>query len=197
MMIHEITSKVGKYKSRKRIGRGPGSGVGKTSGRGHKGAGSRAGHSSRAHFEGGQMTWVRRLPKRGFTNVNFRKQYHVVNIGLLDSRMDDGADVNVQVLSDMGIIRDTKFPLKVLGNGDCTKKLNITAAKCSESAKSKVEGAGGTVTLTPAKKWMRDRSKPVIKKGKGKVKGKSTAPVAAASKPSPEAPGKPEETQES
>ena len=193
MMIHEITNKAGKYKSRKRIGRGPGSGVGKTSGRGHKGAGSRAGSKSRAHFEGGQMTWVRRLPKRGFTNVNFRQQYHVVNIGLLDARMDDGADVNVQVLSELGIIRDTKFPLKVLGDGDCTKKLNIAAAKCSESAKSKIEGAGGTVTLTPVKKWMRDRSKPVNKKGKGKP----AAPVAAASEPSPEAPDKPEETQES
>ncbi len=175
MMIHEITDKVGKYKARKRVGRGPGSGVGKTSGRGHKGAGSRAGYSRRANFEGGQMSWTRRLPKRGFTNVNFRQRYHVINVGLLDARLDDGAEVNVKVLSDMGILRDTKFPLKVLGEGDCTKKFDITAAKCSESAKAKIEKAGGSVTLVPVKKWMRDTTKPAGKKGKP---AKAKAPVA-------------------
>lgn len=191
MMIHEITTKVGKYKARKRIGRGPGSGHGKTSGRGHKGAGSRAGNRRRAYFEGGQMNWTRRLPKRGFTNANFRQQYHVVNIGLLDARMDDGAEINVQVLSELGIIRDTKFPLKVLGDGDCTKKFTITASKCSESAKAKIEGAGGTVTLEPVKKWMRDRSKPVNKKGK------TAAPAAAPTEPAPETSNASEETQDS
>ncbi|HBZ97028.1 MAG TPA: 50S ribosomal protein L15 [Phycisphaerales bacterium] len=171
MMIHEITSKAGKYKARKRVGRGPGSGVGKTSGRGHKGAGSRAGNSRRAYFEGGQMTWTRRLPKRGFTNANFRQDYHVVNVALIDARLDDGADVNIQVLADLGIVRDAKLPLKVLGNGDCTKKFNITAAKCSESARAKIEGAGGTVTLAPVKKWVRDNSK---KKAKAAPVAEST-----------------------
>lgn len=184
MMIHEITSKAGKYKARKRVGRGPGSGVGKTSGRGHKGAGSRAGNSRRAYFEGGQMTWTRRLPKRGFTNANFRQDYHVVNISLIDARLDDGADVNIQVLADMGIVRDAKLPLKVLGNGDCTKKFNVTAAKCSESARAKIEGAGGTVALAPVKKWVRDNSK---KKAKAK-------PAAA---PAPESTDAPEETKDS
>lgn len=192
MMIHEITSKVGKYKARKRVGRGPGSGVGKTSGRGHKGAGSRAGNSRRAYFEGGQMTWTRRLPKRGFTNANFRQDYHVVNIGLIDARLDDGADVNAQVLSDLGIIRDAKLPLKVLGNGDCTKKFNVTAAKCSESARTKIEGAGGSVTLAPVKKWVRDTSKP-----KAKSAAKAAPAPAAPAEPAAEATETPEETQDS
>ena len=188
MMIHEITSKAGKYKTRKRVGRGPGSGVGKTSGRGHKGAGSRAGNRRRAYFEGGQMNWARRLPKRGFTNANFRQDYHVVNIGLIDARLDDGAEVNVQTLAELGIIRDTKLPLKVLGNGDCTKKFNVTAAKCSESARTKIEGAGGSVALAPVKKWVRD-----TKKAAAKAAPAAEAPV----EPAAEATETPEETQDS
>lgn len=163
MMIHEITEKVGKYKARKRIGRGHGSGHGKTSGRGHKGAGSRAGYSRRAYFEGGQMTFVRRMPKRGFTNAAFRTDYHIVNLQALDARFDDGADVTPETLVGVGLIRDTKMPVKILGEGDLSKKLNVTAAKFSASARSKIEGAGGSVSEVRKKKWVRER-KPKVKK---------------------------------
>ncbi|MCH2151913.1 MAG: 50S ribosomal protein L15 [Phycisphaerales bacterium] len=155
MMIHDITSKVGRHTTRKRIGRGHGSGHGKTSGRGHKGAGSRSGYSRRAYFEGGQMSWTRRIPKRGFTNSAFKKRYHVVNISLLEERVEDGADVTVEVLAHLGLVRDASLPLKVLGDGEITKKFNVTAAKLSRSAVAKIEAAGGSVTEVPLKKWTR------------------------------------------
>ena len=157
MMIHEITSKVGKYKSRKRIGRGHGSGTGKTSGRGHKGARSRAGYSRRPGFEGGQMSFVRRMPKRGFSNAAFRTHYHIVNVQDLEARVDDGAEVTVQSLAALGLVRDNSRPLKVLGHGDLTKKLTVTAAKFSASAKAKIEKAGGTVNEVAMVKWTRTR----------------------------------------
>ncbi len=157
MMIHDITVMVGKHKQRKRIGRGHGSGWGKTSGRGHKGAGSRSGYSRRAYFEGGQMNFVRRLPKRGFTNAAFRTDYHVINVKALD-RFDDGATIEPKTLVDAGLIRDTKMPVKVLGEGDLSKKFTITAHKFSASAREKIEKAGGSVTVIEQKKWMRDRS---------------------------------------
>lgn len=149
MMIHEITEKVGKKKHKKRIGRGPGSGHGKTSGRGHKGAGARSGWtgSIRASREGGQMAWFRRLPKRGFSNFQFRTTYAIVNIGALDARFDDGAEVNPDMLVKAGLIRDTKLPVKVLGSGETKKKFQVTAAAFSETAKQKIEAAGGAVTV--------------------------------------------------
>ncbi len=155
MMIHEITKQVGKHRSRKRIGRGMGSGSGKTSGRGHKGAGSRAGYKRRPYFEGGQMSFVRRMPKRGFSNANFRRHYHIVNLKTLEARLDDGTDISVESLAAVGIVRDTKLPLKVLGEGELTKKFNITAEKFSSSARTKIEAAGGTVTEVPRRKWIR------------------------------------------
>jgi large subunit ribosomal protein L15 len=174
MMIHEITSKVGKYKGRKRIGRGPGSGHGKTSGRGHKGAGSRSGNRRRAYFEGGQMTWVRRMPKRGFTNAQFRTEYHVVNLKSLQERFADGDTVNLETLKAKGLIRDTKKPLKILGEGDLTIKLDVTANKLSKSAEAKIAAAGGTVTVNELKKWTRDRSVPTAA-SKKKAAGKAAA----------------------
>jgi large subunit ribosomal protein L15 len=155
MMIHEITDKVGRYPKRKRLGRGESSGTGKTSGRGHKGAGSRAGFSHRPAFEGGQIPLARRIPKRGFSNAQFRTEYHVVNIKALEARLDDGADVTPQVLADAGIIRDASLPVKVLGQGELTKKLNITAAKFSATARAKIESAGGSVTEVVRRKWRR------------------------------------------
>lgn len=187
MMIHEITNLAGRYKARKRVGRGMGSGHGKTCGRGHKGAGSRAGNRRRAYFEGGQMNWARRLPKRGFSNAAFRQHFHVINISLLDARLEDGAEINVQVLADMGIIRDAKLPLKVLGDGELTKKLNVTAAKFSKSAVAKIEGAGGSTTVVPLTKWRRD---PTKKKAK-----KETAPAPVVEETKPEV--EPEATEES
>lgn len=147
MMIHEITEKVGPHKKRKRVGRGPGSGSGKTAGRGHKGAHSRSGDRQRAAHEGGQMPLYRRLPKRGFSNVNFTKVYRVVNLGAIDGRFEDGAQVTPDMLVKVGLIHDTKLPVKVLGSGELKKKLQITAASFSESAKKKIEAAGGTANL--------------------------------------------------
>jgi large subunit ribosomal protein L15 len=170
MMIHEITSLVGKNKTRKRIGRGHGSGHGKTSGRGHKGAGQRAGHSHRAGFEGGQMPFARRIPKRGFTNVQFKKHFHIVNVRTLEAIFEDGATIDAQALAAKGIIRDTSLPLKVLGDGDLTKKLTVTAGKVTGGARAKIEAAGGSVTEQPKVKWMRDRS----------IKKSSKSPKAAA-----------------
>ena len=146
MMIHEITEKVGRYKSRKRIGRGEGSGQGGTAGRGHKGAGSRAGFSRRASYEGGQLPWFQRYPKRGFSNADFRKNYHVVNLKVLEERFDDGTTIDVALLAANRVVRDTNLPLKVLGEGDLTKKFTINAAKFSASARKKIEEAGGTAT---------------------------------------------------
>ena len=156
MMIHEITGKVGKHKARKRVGRGRGSGVGKTSGRGHKGAGSRAGFKRRAYFEGGQMSFVRRLPKRGFTNVQFRDDYHIVNIKTLEARFEDGATVDTAALIEAGVVRDAKQPLKILGEGELTKKLAVSAHKFSAGAKAKIEEAGGSTTILERPKWSRE-----------------------------------------
>ena len=155
MMIHEITEKVGRHKLRKRIGRGHGSGHGKTSGRGHKGAGSRAGSKKRAYFEGGQMSFVRRIPKRGFTNADFRTEYHIVNVKSLEERFDAGATVNAETLVAAKLIRDTKLPVKILGEGDLSKKLDVTAAKFSAGAKKKIEDAGGSISEVAREKWTR------------------------------------------
>ncbi len=148
MMIHEITEKAGKHRRRKRVGRGHASGHGKTCGRGHNGAGSRSGSggSVRASREGGQMPWFRRFPKRGFSNHAFRKHYSIVNLHALAARFDDGAEVNAEMLVKVGLIRDTKVPVKILGHGELDKKLNVTAAKFTESAKKKITEAGGSVT---------------------------------------------------
>ncbi|MBC8203072.1 MAG: 50S ribosomal protein L15 [Planctomycetes bacterium] len=181
MMIHEITEKTGKYKARKRIGRGRGSGTGKTSGRGHKGAGSRSGYSRRPAFEGGQMPYFRRIPKRGFSNAAFRTEYHIVNVAALQDRFESGATVDAVALAQAGLIRNTKLPVKVLAHGDITIKLNVTADKFSGSASTKIEAAGGSVTLVePKKKWTRDYS--------GTKKAKAPKTAAPESAPAPESP---------
>ncbi len=149
MMIHDITKQVGPHKKRKRVGRGMGSGRGKTCGRGHNGAGSRAGSggSIRAGREGGQMPLFRRFPKRGFSNALFRKHYHAINVKALEARFESGADVTPDTLVSVGLIPNTKLPVKVLGEGELSKKLNITVAAYSASAKQKIADAGGTANL--------------------------------------------------
>ncbi len=149
MMIHEVTPKAGKFKSKKRLGRGPGSGLGKTSGRGEKGAGSRSGFggSVRASAEGGQMAFFRRIPKRGFTNAPFRKDFATVNLKAIAARFEDGAEVNAEMLVKAGLLRNADLPLKILGHGELTKKLNITAAAFSKAAADKITQAGGTATV--------------------------------------------------
>ncbi|MEM9294363.1 MAG: 50S ribosomal protein L15 [Planctomycetota bacterium] len=144
MMIHEITEKVGRHKRRKRIGRGPGSGHGKTAGRGHNGYGSRSGNTN--PHEGGAVPMHAKFPKRGFSNAQFTTRYAVVNLKALDSRFDDGAEVTPEMLVKHGLIRNTKLPVKVLGTGEIGKKLRVTAAKFSGTAKQKIEQAGGQAT---------------------------------------------------
>lgn len=155
MMIHEITQDVGRYPNRKRLGRGDGSGQGGTSGRGHKGAKSRSGWKRRASYEGGQMPLFRRIPKRGFSNFKFEKHFVLVNVRDLEAACENGAEVTVESLAKLGVVRDTSLPLKVLGEGELSKKLNVTAAKFSASAKKKIEGAGGTATEIVKRKWQR------------------------------------------
>lgn len=146
MLNHEITSKVGAHKRRRRVGRGTGSGHGKTCGRGHKGAGSRAGSVSVSVYEGGQMPLFRRLPKRGFNNAQFATRCEIVNICQLE-RFDDGATISVAQLSDAGLIGSIKSKVKILGKGDLTRKLQVAAHKFSKSAEEKIAASGGTTKV--------------------------------------------------
>ena len=146
MLNHEITSKVGAHKRRRRVGRGPGSGQGKTCGRGHKGAGSRAGSVSVSVYEGGQMPLFRRLPKRGFNNSKFATRCEIVNICQLE-RFDDGAIISVEQLSNAGLIDSAKSIVKILGKGDLTRKLQVAAHKFSKSAEEKITASGGTAKV--------------------------------------------------
>ena len=149
MMIHEITPKAGRHKRRKRLGRGAGSGRGGTSGRGHKGAGSRSGASGSVPvaMEGGQMPFFRRIRKVGFSNAAFRRDFAIVNLKAIDARFDDGAEINPDMLVKAGLIRSTRMPVKVLGEGETSKKLQITASAFSKAAEEKITKAGGTVTV--------------------------------------------------
>lgn len=150
MMIHEITAQVGRHKRRRRLGRGPGSGRGKTCGRGHKGAGSRSGSggSVRASREGGQMPLFRRLPKRGFSNALFKKSYAIINVQALEEQFKSGAKVDPKTLAEAGLIHRS-LPVKILGQGQIKKKLDVTAAAFSASAIKKIEEAGGSATVAP------------------------------------------------
>ena len=142
--LHDLSPSGGSHRGRKRVGRGPGSGWGKTSGRGQKGQKSRSGASIPAGFEGGQMPLQRRIPKRGFTPLS-RTEYQVVNVGRLSTV--DGGDVSPEILRIHGLIRSLRKPVKVLGQGDIDRALNVTAHAVSASARKKIEDAGGTVTL--------------------------------------------------
>jgi len=149
MMIHDITKQVGRHKRAKRLGRGIGSGRGKTCGRGHKGAGSRSGWSGsiRASREGGQMPFFRRIAKRGFSNAKFKKQFSIVNIRTIEAKFENGIEINPELLHGAGLIPNTRIPVKVLGQGDLTKKLKVTAAAFSKSAADKITNAGGSVSI--------------------------------------------------
>jgi len=144
MRIEDLSPVSGSVKNTKRRGRGPGSGLGKTGGRGHKGAGQRSGNKRRAWFEGGQMSLARRLPKRGFSNHLFRKSYQIVNVKDLNALDIDSIDA--EVMSNNGLVKSALKPIKVLGFGDVAVKMNVTASAFSETAKEKIEKAGGTVT---------------------------------------------------
>jgi large subunit ribosomal protein L15 len=131
-------------KKRKRVGRGPGSGLGKTCGRGTKGQQSRSGGGTPPGFEGGQMPLYRRLPKRGFNNAKFRTVYSIVNVSQLEKAFDNEATVDAAAIRDARLVNAKSGPIKVLGGGELTKKLHITADRFSKSAVAKIEAAGGT-----------------------------------------------------
>lgn len=142
MKLHELKYNEGSKKAIKRLGRGPSSGTGKTSGRGQNGQNARSGGGVRAIFEGGQLPLYRRLPKRGFSNAMFKKVYAVINVSDLNV-FEDGTEVTPELLFEMGIIKKQLSGIKVLGNGELEKKLNVKAHKFSDVAKQKIEAAGG------------------------------------------------------
>ena len=146
MKLHELSPAEGSKKSVKRIGRGHGSGWGKTAGKGHKGQKARAGKGMRVGFEGGQMPLQRRIPKRGFNNI-FAKKVVAVNVGTLNSKFDDGAVVDIAALIEKGVVKNTFDSVKILSNGTVTKALTVKASAFSEGAKAKIEAAGGKIEV--------------------------------------------------
>ena len=141
MKLHELHPAAGSTTAPKRLGRGVGSGLGKTSGKGHKGAKARSGGGKRPGFEGGQMPLYRRVPKRGFNNI-YRIEYATVNVGQLEI-FDNGTVVTVETLKEAGLVKKVMDGVKILGNGELTKKLTVEATKYSDTAKEKIEALGG------------------------------------------------------
>ena len=142
MKLHELSPAAGSKKEVKRIGRGAGSGQGKTAGKGHKGQKARAGRGMRPGFEGGQMPLQRRVPKRGFVNI-FGKEFSIVNVSALDQSFEDGAVVDIDALIEKGLVKKVLDGVKILGNGGISKKLTVQVNAYSEAAKQKIEAAGG------------------------------------------------------
>lgn len=142
MKLHSIAQPEGAVRAPKRLGRGTSSGTGKTSGKGHKGQNARSGGGVRPGFEGGQLPLFRRLPKRGFSNAKFKIEYATINVSDLD-KFEDGAVVTPELLKEMGIVKKQLAGIKVLGNGELTKKLTVKASKFSATAVEKIEKMGG------------------------------------------------------
>lgn len=147
MELHDLKPAVGANKKRKRLGRGSGSGLGTTSGKGHKGQKARSGGGVRPGFEGGQMPLSRRLPKRGFNNARFATVYEIVNLDTIEARFAEGEVVNFESLKDKNLISGNKDGVKILGEGEITKKLKFEIEKMSGSAKEKCEKAGSEVVI--------------------------------------------------
>jgi large subunit ribosomal protein L15 len=146
LSLNNLHPAPGSTHKKKRLGRGPGSGLGKTSGKGHKGQKSRSGYSSRPGFEGGQMPLQRRLPKRGFTNI-FKKQWIEIALEKIEKNFNAGDEVTPELLHERGLIKKAKHDLVILGNGELTKKLTISAHRFTKAAKEKIEKAGGSATV--------------------------------------------------
>lgn len=147
MKLNELKPAPGSKKTRKRVGRGESSGLGKTCGKGSNGQKSRSGASIPAGFEGGQMPLIKRVPKRGFSNYPFKKEYAVINVMDLEELFDDGTEITAELLLESGVIKKVLDGIKVLGDGDITKKFTVKVQKISESAKNKIEAAGGKVEV--------------------------------------------------
>ena len=184
MRLHDIKPNPGAKHRRKRLGSGESSGLGKTCGRGHKGQKSRSGGGPRSTFEGGQMPLYRRLPKRGFNNKRFKKIYAVVNVGLLEDSFDEGALINDQSLREQGIVKGKYDGIKILGVGEVSKKFKLSVNKVSDSAKEKIEKAGGSIELS-IKSEEPVAEKPVAEKP---VAEKPVAEEPAAEEPAAEEP---------
>lgn len=145
LSLNNIKPAAGSTHKKKRVGRGPGSGLGKTSGRGHKGQKSRSGYSSKRGFEGGQMPLQRRLPKRGFTNI-FKKEWIEISLAKIEANFNAGDQVTPELLRERGLIKKAKHDLVILGNGEFSKAITISAHRFTKTAKDKIEKAGGTIT---------------------------------------------------
>ena len=191
-MTHEITAQVPRFKKPKRKGRGESSGMGKTSGRGNKGAKARGGD---VHWipgrEGGQTPQFRRFPKRGFSNVNFANRFHIVNLSDLE-QFDAGATVDATALKEKGLVPDLKQPVKILGNGELTKKLTVVAGWYSKSAHEKITQAGGTAQNIKGEAFEFPKpKKKFVKREQPKKAKKEGAAAAEAAPPAGEAPAAP------
>ncbi|GAK59019.1 50S ribosomal protein L15 [Candidatus Vecturithrix granuli] len=146
MKLHELTYAEGAKTQRKRVGRGPGSGLGKTSGKGHKGQKARSGSGIHLWFEGGQMPLQRRLPKRGFTSV-FKKEYEIINLKTLEQRFESGTEITLDLLRETRLVRRDVSLVKILGQGDLSKSFHIHAHAFSKSAMEKIQAVGGECTI--------------------------------------------------
>jgi len=146
LSLNNLKPAKGSTHKKKRVGRGPGSGLGKTAGRGHKGQKSRSGYSSKIGFEGGQMPLQRRLPKRGFTNI-FKKAWLEISLGKIEESFNVGDEVTPEILHERGLIKKAKHDVVILGTGDISKALNVSAHRFTKTAKDKIEKAGGTATV--------------------------------------------------
>jgi len=178
MNITEVLTIAGAHKRRKRVGRGEGSGHGKTSCRGNKGAGQRAGYRQRLFFEGGAFPIFRRVAKRGFNNFNFRVEYQAVNVSDLEARFDSGAHVTASTLHEAGLVSDAKAPVKILADGELKKKLSVEAERFSKEAARKIEAAGGVVKRLgpqPKKKFIKRPPAPKAAPDEVEAKGGKSA----------------------
>ncbi len=169
MILNDVHRGITKYKKRKRIGRGPGSGHGKTAGRGHKGQGSRAGASNHPTFQGGSMPLVRRVPKRGFNN-RWAMTVAVVNVGQIDQAYEQGEEVTLQSLAEKNLAKGCFDVLKVLGDGEITKKIKISAHRFSKSAVEKIEKAGCEMVVLPGKTTVAQKKRLAAKENREKNK---------------------------
>lgn len=156
MQLDDVHRGIQKNKKRRRIGRGPGSGFGKTAGRGHKGHKSRSGYSRKPNFQGGAMPMFRRIPKRGFNN-KFALTIFAVNVGDLETSFESGEEVTPELLARKGLAKGVYDELKILGNGEITKKFTVAAHRFSKSAEEKIAAAGGTVVRLPARRTPDER----------------------------------------
>jgi large subunit ribosomal protein L15 len=179
LALNNLRKPAGSTHRKKRIGRGPGSGLGKTSGKGHKGQKSRSGYSAKIGFEGGQMPLQRRLPKRGFTNI-FKKEWLEISLAKLEASFNAGDEVTPEILHERGLIKKAKHDLVVLGNGDFTKALTISAHRFSAGAKKKIEAAGGTMIVIAQKPKFDSQANKRSAKRAGNV---ANAPAAEEAKP--------------